>query len=835
MSVAHDKAPPSTTGTPPKRGLPRGLVRLGLIVTGAVLLAVGGVWWFLTPAPAKPADQLAKALALIDLQKSEEARVIAKDLEEAAYRDPEFAGAVEYVLGMAAFQLAEQSLDDQRIPQYTTAATYLKEAGTRGLPDARRPGWSFALGKTLHTLDDLDGALPLLEAAIAVDATHKVEASLLIGEITLQPEDRTPARLKRALSLVEDASELIPADDPLNDRAELIIGELLVESGITAEAQTIAERLAQRMPQRHAANVLLAQVRIAEKRFEDAIQLLETVANDEAADAALARRALFLIGWAAEQHAATFAADPTHASQAAMRDEFRQRAQDDYQKAIDHFERTPDGLAALVHIGQLQLEAGAHEKALKSFGTALRMVPRTEGFHNRWMTVEQFRIRMLAAWNGWNQIDHFAEAISLAELMTPLFPRAQADELAAQSQERWALSMEEELNRGTATVRAQRTAALRQKWCDSGAAFARLAAARKSPSERTDSLWTSVNHYVRGHDFKTALDELNEVVANPVESMRPVALVRRGEVELNLDRLDDAERDLQEVIRTSPTSPTAFTAQYLYGVCRLERDDPKGAEQAWRKILMANELTPAAGEWRDALLATAKLQCDLAGLEHRKTLRREATPNEVAAAWTRLQEQSSSATRMLEEFLARYPTSAKFSEAQSYLGRALQLQADWQQRQWELAETDNARQQAKRQRDQLLNRALLQFEQLRDRLTAAARADKLDPAGRTLLVNVWFDYPTTCFQLGRFEDAIAAYSAAANQFPHDVRVLTAYLQMAHAYSMSGRPVEARSMLEQAQVILDQRQIPDAAFEAPTTTLTRTEWNEWLDRARQVQR
>ena len=109
------------------------------------------------------------------------------------------------------------------------------------------------------------------------------------------------------------------------------------------------------------------------------------------------------------------------------------------------------------------------------------------------------------------------------------------------------------------------------------------------------------------------------------------------------------------------------------------------------------------------------------------------------------------------------------------------------------------------------------------------------PYGNVVLSR--FDLAGNFFQLGpaRYEDAIAAYSAAANQFPQDVRVLTAYMQMAQAYALSSRPVEARSMLEQAQVILDQRQIPDAAFDAPTTSLTRAEWNEWIDRARQVQR
>jgi TolA-binding protein len=314
-----------------------------------------------------------------------------------------------------------------------------------------------------------------------------------------------------------------------------------------------------------------------------------------------------------------------------------------------------------------------------------------------------------------------------------------------------------------------------------------------------------------------------------------LALLRRGQVQLDRDQLTEAANDLAEVVRTNPTSPAAFEAQYLLGVCKLEQNDAVAAEAAWRKILLSSQLTPAAGEWRDALLAVGKLQADLAGYEQRKTLRRTATAEEVASAWTHLQELAAASTKLLEEYVARYPQSPHFTEAQYHLGRALQLQADWQQHQFDHAETDNARQQARKLRDQFLNRALTQFEPLRERLAALGKEDRLDAPGRTLLANAWFDLPATYFNLGRYDDAITAYSAAANQFPQDVRVLTAYLQMAQAYALSGRPVEARSMLEQAQVILDQKQIPDAAFSAPTTSLTRTEWSDWLDRARQVQR
>jgi tetratricopeptide (TPR) repeat protein len=828
-------------GPPPAgRGRSVKLLGLGLGSAGAVLLLAGGAWFFLIPSARARADRLAQALALIDDGKPEEARNFAKGLEAAGYDSPDFRGGVEFVLGVAAFQMAEASPEADRRSQYTVAATYLREAEQQGLSDERRPLWCFAYGKCLFALGDLQAARPLLEEAVASHPERRVAAAEMLAELYFDPEERTPERLTRALELFDLVLKETDGSTTQQEAALLLRGELLVTMGRYEDAEAIVRELTQSRPGLYGAAILSGLVLIGQKRYDEAIKRLRPLMDTAGVDDKSARQATFLAGYAAELRADELAATPAEgtlqrgALQAEQAD-YRQQAVDAYQKTIDRFERTIEGQAAYVHIARLQMEVGAHEKALQSFGAALRMVPGPDEHHNRWLKLEQFRVRVLAAWNAWNQSSRFAEAIGLAELMTPLFPREQAYDLAARSRQRAAEDLAAELERSSATVRAQRTPELARLWRDSGAAFAKLAQVRQHARDYADALWTSTDHYYRGHDHDTALKKINEYLESPPESMQPLALVRRGMIHLDLDQIDAAVADFNQVITANPTSPAAFHAQYLLGVCEVERDHPQAAEAAWRMLLVSTQLTPAAGEWRDALFALAKLQCDLAAREHRQTLCRTGTVEETNAAWARMQEYAAASTKSLEEYVARYPNSPQISEAQYVLGKSLELQAEWQQRQWELAETENARQQAKRLREQILNRALVQFEELKDRLTHLNREDQLSPTGRTLLANAWFDLPATYFRLGLYEQAITAYSDAANQFPQDVRVLTAYMQMAQAFSLSGKSIEARSMLEQAQVILDQRQIPDAAFVAPTTSLTRAEWNEWLDRARQVQR
>jgi len=55
--------------------------------------------------------------------------------------------------------------------------------------------------------------------------------------------------------------------------------------------------------------------------------------------------------------------------------------------------------------------------------------------------------------------------------------------------------------------------------------------------------------------------------------------------------------------------------------------------------------------------------------------------------------------------------------------------------------------------------------------------------------------------------------------------------MSNCYDRRNKPQEAQSMLEQAKVIISQ--MSDDVFQQDTTNMTRKEWDDWLDWARQL--
>jgi tetratricopeptide (TPR) repeat protein len=841
-SAAATADAPVTTGGSRKTG--EAFWNTVLTTVGGVLVAGAGLWYFLTPSPPTPGERLNKSLELYDQQQHHTSREIAEELADEKYHDGDFAGGVEFVLGMTTFHQAMKPvlrglpLSSEQLAEFAAAVAYLKEAYDLGLRPDRTAEWTYAMGKSLYSLNERSKALPYLEDSTAPENPFRLAAASDVIDISLIPGWRTPERLQSCLALSELIIEARQGTPELID-AQLQRVELMLHSGQIAPAHLLLDSLVVNSDQAAAQKVLKGRLLIAELQFTEAIATLEGVNSDGLEDATQSPRASFLMGYAAE--AKSLQPIPEAADEAtklrAVTDaaEYRQRAIEYYRKTSTRFERSDEARAALMHLGRLQQEDGAHEKAVQSFGTVLRAVPRDTDFANRWFSLDDLRERILSAWNAWIKAELFQEAIVLSDLMTPTFPRDQAYELAALARQRWAELAEKKLIDISPGQRSELELETRRLWSEAAMAYAKLADVRRDSLMYPEAVWRATENSYRGHDFPKALEYLDEFLKEAPEAMRPVALVMKGQILLDLDRVADAEVAFRQVRKAYPTSPAAFTAAYQVAVCLKEQNKNDEADAAWRAILDSADLDPKAQEWRDSLFAVAKLQGDRAGYAWRKLESQTLNEAAVETLWNEVATRSRDATMLFEQYVARYPTADDTWEVRYELGKALQLQGDLWRRRWEEAETENAREQALSEKDRVLQRALDQFVKVRDALDHAGKNDQLAMTQMKMLENVWFETPHTLFSLGRYDEAISEYGSTIYRFPSDVRVLTAYVQMAEAYAKLNRPVEARSMLEQARVILDQDQIPPLAFKAPTTSLSEEEWEQWLDRARQVHR
>jgi TolA-binding protein len=257
---------------------------------------------------------------------------------------------------------------------------------------------------------------------------------------------------------------------------------------------------------------------------------------------------------------------------------------------------------------------------------------------------------------------------------------------------------------------------------------------------------------------------------------------------------------LNECITGYPSDAAVYRARLLAAKARIEKGDNKESEKLLRENLEDGYLTPKSVDWRDSLYSLGSLLQNQARDE-------EAIPR-------------------LEEFVERYPDSPQLIDARYLIGEAYRRSARIPREKLESDTIETSRIEHNKQMQQLLAAATAQYEQVQDLLTRRQEQTELDASEQATLRNCYFARGAAFYDMGRYDDAIRAYSAATNRYQHEPEVLEALLQIAACYRHLGKPEEAHGMLEQAKVMLA-RIGRDAKFRE-TTNYTREQWSQVLN-------
>jgi len=802
-----------------------------LMIAAATVILPAGVVYLTRQPEAQPETEFQSALKFLDdhreqslqraAQASHEKRVsgsegnellvsakrIAVALQEKGFQDRVFPGGVAFVLGMCAFREAIAYDDVGRDQRYLAAASLLREVEREAIPEDRRAEWAFAAGISLYRIGRADEAQPLLKEAVETYPPGMNEAGLLLTQIYM--DGRSKHNMELALELNSKLIENAALRTEDRDTAWLQRAQILLALDRRDESEQALEQVSSEGDRTNGSRILQAQTKMADGKYHEAIEILKPLSGDVGLQRVYPAQATYLMGVCAEQlgeleNAVAF-----------------------YQWTTERFGQSHEAVAARLGAAAALRKLGRNEEALELYAQVLRSVSRPKSFRNRWISLRKLQESVVEAWNAWMEHHFYDEAITLSEMMSPAVPREQAIELSARANQRWAQHVEAEVVRLSIDRQAERRDELHARWRRAGQAYARLSENCRSTVDYHNALWTSAEDFVKGHDFANAIENLNQFIDNRLSNLLPLALVRRGQCYMSLDRLDDALRDFQEAISNNPTDPVAFQARFLIGQCHLERNEIAQAEMSWRKILDSHDLTPTAIEWRTALYSLGKLLYDTADQARRKSNQvvlagQDVNTDQQAALMTRFDD----AIVRLEEFRDRYPNAPETVEVRFLLAQALQKSAEFPALRWKYAETDNARNEFRRQMQERLERAIRELQQLQTLLQALQAAGQLDEAGQGMLRNCFFEIANCLFLLGRYDAAIAAYSTSAGRYQQEPDSLIAYVQIANCYDHMDKPSEAQSTLAQALLIL--KQLPDEAFSATPSSKSRDDWKRWLN-------
>lgn len=274
-----------------------------------------------------------------------------------------------------------------------------------------------------------------------------------------------------------------------------------------------------------------------------------------------------------------------------------------------------------------------------------------------------------------------------------------------------------------------------------------------------------------------------------------------------------------------------YRARFLASLGYEEQGNVAEAHRLLTDNLYNFSLSPESSDWRDSIFLLGRLVYQEA-LSHEAKSRqagvdllsdefRKPGLKELEAAEGRFQD----AARILEEAVERYPAAPQTIEARYFLADAHRQAARWPRKRLDSSGIEATRGALTREMQTELTAAVKEYTLLIEKLSAERDGTAASDVERTILRNSYFARADVLFDQGKFDEALAAYSAATSRYQHEPEALEAYVQIAACYRRQGKMAEARGTLEQARVVLT-RMKPDVNF-TKTTPYSRDEWTRLL--------
>jgi tetratricopeptide (TPR) repeat protein len=814
------------------KGIPRWLranPRRGSIGLGVTLVAIIGVGWSATlglrPA-ARPAymRQLAGTFVELDKENYGAARqAAARLLSDASVGYADHGGAY-YVLGAVTLHDADEQINaGKRQVLNLIAARYLEEARTRGLPPAREHQALWMLGRALHGAGRYARSITVLREALnqPPDDAAAIHALLADCYLRLQPPKLAEALEHNRQHLA--SSGLTPRQ---LDDGRLIEAQILLAQQDIAGAETAARLIEPSSPDFPESLVLqgrIALARLANGSPEQAAQFTAQAAQMQ------------------EQLRSLMAADglpPSIAAKAQLLMGLFYQALGDLRAATaqyDHVRRLyfgqPEAVAATIFHADLVRSDNVAE-AVALYKRALSQLGGFEAsYDNLWLPAEEFRARLSAAIDYFTQRGNFAEALELAESLVAPFSQQEAIQRQAKTHRTWAQQLEERATQEKMPQVEATLAEARAHRRQAGALWRKMAGLRVATEFYIDDLAQAADDFRRGHGFAQAVAVYRELLAQEPRQGEPEGLVGLGESLLALGKIDEAFTVLTQCRDAYPRHPATYQARLLSSQALEEQGKLAEAQELLIDNLYRYSLAPQSADWRDSLFALGTLLYRQAmELEGRSRLAGvDRLDPESRRSGLALLEQSHAAfeeaIRTLTEAVERYPTAPQSIEARYRIAEGYRQSAKLPRKRMANVTIETSRALLNRQMQEHLQAAIDGYSGLITRLSDQQDAHRW-PTEAAILRNCYFGRADALFDLGQYEAAIQAYSAATNRYQHDPESLEAYVQIASCHRRLGRVAEARGTLEQARVVL-QRIRPDADF-VRTTRLGRQDWVQLLD-------
>ncbi|HVT28426.1 MAG TPA: tetratricopeptide repeat protein [Lacipirellulaceae bacterium] len=777
------------------------------VVVAVSLLSLIGVtiggWAYLASVAIRAGGpNVDAAMKEFDEGRYEEARAsVGRMLTDGRLSRSDYGGPL-LVLGAIKTKDAEsQQTAERRRVEYLIASRYLTEARAYGMPENREDCGEFLLGKSLIESGQPDEGIRVLNELTShdiADSALAIEAQqLLFDTCLLMPRPRLEDALRHNdLLLANKKLSDAQRADALLDRAECLsrLGRFEESRKAVASVPVAAGRAA--LVALVAGRVLLDEVEASLQKLSPpdrpkalgqyagklatAIHDLQKASTLDERKKQLADRSSYQLARALQLRGST------------------EEALKQYARTRQLYGDTYEGLAASLGEADLLCQKGEYDAALVGYRRVLEAYAAIPIYRSHVLPVAQLRDRMMAALADLQKHQQFKSALELIERIPPLFSRAEQLELRGTALEQWGNYLLSKVPDDTLGPDSNRTAGL-ERFRAAGVAFEDLAQSQFATKTYTDDLWRGAQDYNRGQCFSRTVRLLNEYLQYEPQLRNAQALLLLGQAHLALGHLPQSIDAFEECIEFHPQDGATFQARIDCAKAYWQQAKTARAEQLLRFNIAGSTLKPASPEWKDSLFELGMLLHD------------EGKHEEAIAT--------------LEDAVERYPDDPQRLLAQYLTGESYRRWAKKQLADSKQATTPSEHDKMLHEAVKRLNIALNRFDEVQRTITLKAHDIHSDPLMGTMLRNCYMLEGSVLFDLGRYKEAIEAYSNVSSLYPEEPFVLETFVQIANCWRRLDKHDNARGAVQQAQIVLDR--LPKDADFASTTSLNREEWRMLL--------
>jgi tetratricopeptide (TPR) repeat protein len=803
-------------------------LKVGLPIALALVAFIGGgsyaasLFFFKEPKQVSVADLLAP----LDEELFHEAREQAATVRNQPELDESLQSACLFVLGSALVHEAEHtSQPTQRRLLYLIATRYLDQSRQIAFPEGREVQGNLMLGRALYQAQRYAQAAPMLLESLAQnpDAAIEIEQALTDCYLKMQPPQIKPALLHNTRLLT------LPNISPRQrDEAHLLAAHIHFQAGsipLCEQSLSQVREGSSVFPRAQALAARLQLLKLPEPKpgqqpttteqqpLLALVAELKPLAEQKGLEPGVGAQLSLLLALTHERlH---------HAKEAANY----------YARIRKLHHGSPEAVAATFFEADWFAGAGRVAESLELYRRGLQEAGPGESYDNHWLPAPEVQRRLEVAIRRYQDLKSFAEAVELAEAATALVPVPQTLIWRAEVERNWAADLLAQRTGRSREEQESLHSQARMHWREAAARDHELAVARIATRNYPTDLLRSATTYLQGHGYQQAEQVFREFLQQQTREGQPEALVGLGQALLAQGKLDEALSTLSQVISLFDKHPATYQARLLSAAAYQERGELAAARELLNANLFGSALTPQSSEWRDSLFALGKVQFR-EGMEHEARSRdippQETEDKRLAESLRELEIAAGhfeEAIKTLSEATQRFPDGSQSVSASYDIAEAYRHAAKWPRQRLQIITIDSTRQSLHRQLQGDLNSAVLEYTRLIERLSDDQESSRA-AIDLKILRNCYFNRADALFDLGRYEEAVQAYSAATNRYQHEPEALEAYVQIANCYRRLQRYSEARGTLEQARVVLE-RIRNDADF-AKTTRFDRAQWVQLLE-------